>query len=117
MGVLGEAAGAGIAPHIPVLLQALSANCIAVQRDTSSAMDNACGAVARLILAAPASVPLATVAPRLFASLPLKTDFAENHVIYRCVDALAKHNFAIVAPAFAHILASFCAAAGAEEPQ
>ena len=117
MGVLGEASGAGIAPHIPALLQALSANCIAVQRDSSSTLDNACGAVARLILAAPANVPLATVAPRLFASLPLQTDFAENHVIYRCIEALAKHHFAIVAPAFPHILASFCAAAGAEEPQ
>lgn len=117
IGVLGEASGARIAPHVPTLLQALSANCIAVQRDSASAIDNACGAVARLILASPANIPLAAVAPRLFASLPLKVDFAENHVVYRCVDALAKHNFAVVAPAFPHILAAFCAAAGAEEPQ
>ena len=40
-------------------------------------MDNGCGAVARMILSAPASVPLPQVLPVWLKCLPIKDDFQE----------------------------------------
>jgi importin-4 len=117
MGVLGEAAGQHIAPHVPTFLQALSSNCIGTKRDTQSAVDNACGAVARLILAVPASVPLASVVPVLLQNLPLTEDTNENSVVYQCIDAIARHEqgFSFIQPALPHLLAAFCHAAALEQ--
>jgi hypothetical protein len=117
IGVLGEAVGQHISQHVPTILQALSANCIGTKRDTQSAVDNACGAVARLILAVPTTVPLASVVPVLLQNMPLKEDTTENAVVYKCIDALARHEqgFALIQPALPHLLAAFCYSAGKNE--
>lgn len=46
--------------------------------DGNQARDNACGAVARLILKNAAALPLDRVAPVLLAALPIATDYVEN---------------------------------------
>ena len=54
--------------------------------------DNACGAVARMILRAPASVPLEHVLPIFLKNLPLKNDYQENEPVYGCIFSLLQHN-------------------------
>lgn len=53
-----------------------------------AAKDNAAGAVARIILKDSNVVPLDQVLPILFEALPLKNDFVENRVVFRCIFAL-----------------------------
>lgn len=50
-----------------------------------AAKDNATGAVARIILKDQNVVPLDQVLPILFNALPLKNDFIENRVVFRCI--------------------------------
>ncbi|KAH9975211.1 ARM repeat-containing protein [Russula compacta] len=50
-----------------------------------NARDNACGAVARLILRNASAVPLAQVLPVLFGALPLRNDLLENRPVFRAV--------------------------------
>jgi hypothetical protein len=50
-----------------------------------NARDNACGAVARLILRNAGAVPLPQVLPVLFGSLPLRNDLLENRPVFRAV--------------------------------
>ncbi|KAF1332198.1 Importin-like protein, partial [Globisporangium splendens] len=53
-------------------------------------VDNACAAVARLILAGVAHVPLEHVLPVFLGALPLKADFDENNVVFSCLNGLVK---------------------------
>lgn len=46
-----------------------------------NAQDNACGAVARMILKNSAAVPLDQVLPIFLQALPLKRDFAESEMV------------------------------------
>jgi hypothetical protein len=50
-----------------------------------NARDNAAGAVARIILKDCDVVPLDQVLPVLLEALPLKNDFIENRVVFRCI--------------------------------
>jgi hypothetical protein len=50
-----------------------------------NARDNACGAVARLILRNAGAVPLPQVLPVLFGALPLRNDLLENRPVFRAV--------------------------------
>ncbi len=50
--------------------------------------DNACGAVARMILRYPSAMPLDYVLPVFLSSLPLTKDFQENEPVYKCLFAL-----------------------------
>ncbi|KAG0199275.1 hypothetical protein BGX28_007434 [Mortierella sp. GBA30] len=52
--------------------------------------DNACGAVARMILKHPNAVPLDQVLPVFVAALPLKADFEENDPVYKLVFSLIR---------------------------
>ncbi|CAA6664910.1 unnamed protein product [Spirodela intermedia] len=47
--------------------------------------DNAAGAVARMIMAAPQSLPLDQVLPVFLKALPLKEDLVESMTVYSCV--------------------------------
>ncbi|CAD7003293.1 unnamed protein product [Ceratitis capitata] len=70
-------------PHI---LNALSQ---AVSKETKpSALDNICGAIARLIIVNSTLVPLAQVLPVFVQHLPLREDFDENASIFKCLKQL-----------------------------
>lgn len=70
-------------PHI------LSALSEAVSKETSpSALDNICGAIARLIITNYSLVPLAQVLPVFLQYLPLRDDFEENAAIFKCFKLL-----------------------------
>lgn len=53
-------------------------------------VDNACGCVARMIMAAPDAVPISDVLPVLVGSLPLHEDYEENAPIYQMLVQLCK---------------------------
>jgi hypothetical protein len=63
-----------------------------------NAVDNACGAVCRLILAHPNAVPIEEVIPVLLQHLPLKTDYAENEPVYQCLIQLIRASHPAVLP-------------------
>nr|XP_036220173.1 importin-4 isoform X2 [Bactrocera oleae] len=70
-------------PHI---LNALSQ---AVSKETKpSALDNICGAIARLIISNSSLVPLSQVLPVFMQHLPLREDFDENASIFKCLKQL-----------------------------
>ncbi|KAG0244690.1 armadillo-type protein [Mortierella sp. GBAus27b] len=52
--------------------------------------DNACGAVARMIMKHPNAVPLDQVLPVFVQALPLKRDFEENETVYRLLFQLIR---------------------------
>ncbi|KAH8296643.1 hypothetical protein KR054_009252 [Drosophila jambulina] len=65
----------------PTILQTLSD---AIARETApSALDNICGAVARLILTNVQAVPLAAVLPVFLSHLPLREDFEEYDAVLK----------------------------------
>lgn len=53
-------------------------------------LDNACGCVARMIMAHPNNVPLGEVLPVIANVLPLKEDYEENEPIYTMLVGLCK---------------------------
>jgi hypothetical protein len=48
-------------------------------------VDNACGAVARIISSAPQAVPLQHVLPVLLTALPLREDHEEDATVWTCL--------------------------------
>lgn len=86
-----------------VILQALS-NAIASETNPS-ALDNICGAVARLIITNHQMVPLAQVMPVLLSHLPLREDDDENDVIQKAFQILYMQNRPIVIEYLEQILA------------
>ncbi|KAH9706940.1 Importin N-terminal domain-containing protein [Citrus sinensis] len=50
--------------------------------------DNAAGAVARMIMVNPQSIPLNQVLPVLLKVLPLREDFEESMAVYNCISTL-----------------------------
>jgi importin-4 len=78
----------------------------------TNAVDNACGAVCRMILKNPQSVPIEAVMPTVLAKLPLKRDYEENTPVYRCILFLLENQNAFmvsqiprILPIFAQVLA------------
>lgn len=61
-------------------------------------VDNACGAVARLITTFPQSVPLQHVLPVLLTALPLREDHEEETPVWTCLIQIVKSSPAFVAP-------------------
>jgi len=59
---------------------------------TAACVDNAAAAVARMIMAVPAAVPMSQVLPVMLKALPLKTDMTENETIYTCLLGLLQMN-------------------------
>lgn len=96
------------------LLTALQPLFVVPENATSArlnAKDNACGAVARLILRDTAATPLDQVLPLFTAALPLKNDYLENGPVFRALFLLFKTNGAALypfmdrlLPVFAHVL-------------
>lgn len=96
------------------LLTALQPLFVVPENATSArlnAKDNACGAVARLILRDTGAMPLDQVLPLFTAALPLKNDYLENGPVFRALFLLFKTNGAALypfmdrlLPVFAHVL-------------
>lgn len=86
-----------------MILQALSG---AIASETNApALDNICGAVARLIITNHQMVPLAQVMPVFLAHLPLREDTDENDVIQKAFQLLYVQNRPIVIDYLEQILA------------
>lgn len=97
IGVCCEGLGDTIAPQYGPLLQALSPlfGMDITESDTAAAcVDNACAAVARMIIVSPTHVPMAMVLPVLLKALPLKNDMTENETVYKCLFGLLEQNHA-----------------------
>jgi hypothetical protein len=70
--------------------------------------DNACAAVARMIMAAPDHVPLEQAVATIVGLLPFSDDLAENVTALNCLAVLMQHRFAAVQPHLAAILGLCC---------
>ncbi|KAI7907017.1 armadillo-type protein [Cokeromyces recurvatus] len=93
-----------LSPHYGQLLTALSP--LFSNQTLPNTVDNAAGAVARLILAHPEAVPLDQVLPTFVNALPLKADYEENQPVFDCIFQLFSTNNAFVLghlPQFLHI--------------
>lgn len=77
-------------PHFQEVLQALS-QVVAVE-EHPSVLDNVCGALARLIIANSALIPLEHVLPVFVQKLPLREDFHENKAVFRAFNVLLDQN-------------------------
>ena len=95
-GVSCEGLGESVTSQYGSILQALSpifSGVDVTQGDTAAAcVDNACAAVARMIMTSPGHVPLAQVLPVLLKALPLKNDMTENETVYNCLMGLLQMN-------------------------
>ncbi|KAF9109142.1 hypothetical protein BGX27_007951 [Mortierella sp. AM989] len=69
--------------------------------------DNACGAVARMIMKHPNAVPVEQVLPVFIQALPLKRDYEENEPVYKLLFSLIRSQNAWVFANLAQILAIF----------
>lgn len=90
MGLLCEFGGNAMHPQYMAILQGLHP--LFTQQPTPEVMDNACGAVSRMIMAAPAQLPLDKVFPVLLTALPLKKDFVENETVFKMLLSLFRVN-------------------------
>eukprot|EP00040_Diaphanoeca_grandis_P035810 m.226070 g.226070 ORF g.226070 m.226070 type:complete len:661 (-) comp33482_c2_seq1:126-2108(-) len=96
LGQVCVAAGQETKAYVPAMLAALYQHCVARRFDTFAVSDNATGAVARILLSVPESgIPLQSVLPTLMRGLPLKEDFEENTIVYKCVNVVFRNHYAV----------------------
>jgi hypothetical protein len=83
------------------------------KKETIRARDNACGAIARLILKNQAAIPVEQVLPPLIAALPLQQDFEPYTNLFEVFFRLASENNPTlvahldqITAVFAHVLAA-----------
>ncbi len=90
-GVCAESLPDIVAPAFPQILQGLHPLfSVDTSGDAGAAVvDNAAAAVARMITARPASLPMAQVLPVFLNALPLKSDMTENETVYTCLAGIA----------------------------
>lgn len=88
-GILIEMGGKSMEAYIANALQALHP---LFASPDPTVIDNACGAVARIITAFPDSphVPIEHILPILLPALPLKKDHQEDEPVWKCVAELTK---------------------------
>ncbi|GAA5927116.1 uncharacterized protein JCM15063_000459 [Sporobolomyces koalae] len=80
------------------------------QSKHENAKDNACGAVARMMLKNQQAVPLDQVLPLFLGSLPLRRDYAESEMVFNVLLTLLQQQNATVLASLDHVLAVFAAA-------
>ncbi|KAI9254656.1 armadillo-type protein [Sporodiniella umbellata] len=93
-----------LSQHYPQLLTALSP--LFSNQTLPNTVDNAAGAVSRMIIAHPEAVPFDQVLPVYVNALPLKADFEENEPVFECIFKLFSANNSFVfnhLPQFLHI--------------
>ncbi|OLY83965.1 putative importin subunit beta-4 [Smittium mucronatum] len=83
--------------HMPTILTNLAA-LFSISSNVSNIVDNACGAVARLILGAPNNIPYNDVLPTWLANLPIKVDHQEDEPVYDALCFLIENNVALLQP-------------------
>uniref|UniRef100_A0A6B2EDB2 Putative karyopherin importin beta 3 n=1 Tax=Phlebotomus kandelakii TaxID=1109342 RepID=A0A6B2EDB2_9DIPT len=83
LGELVLAGGEFAFDYYPQILQLLSG--AVVKEQDAVTLDNVCGALARMIIANSALVPLKEVLPVFVQYLPLRTDFDENLAVFKCL--------------------------------
>ncbi|KAF9567891.1 hypothetical protein EC968_003127 [Mortierella alpina] len=110
VGALCQNTSIDLSSQYPVLLSSLSP--LFEGQDLPNVTDNACGAVARMMLKHLDAVPLDQVLPVFMAALPLKADFEENEPVYQVVFSLVRsqnpwmfNNIATVLRVFTEALA------------
>ncbi len=88
-GVMLQLGGSSTEAYVPQILLALSA---LFNSKSAVVVDNACGAVARIITTFPSSpyVPLDRILPIFLPALPLKDDRQEDEPVWSCILALSK---------------------------
>ncbi|XP_078444426.1 ARM repeat superfamily protein [Wolffia australiana] len=69
--------------------------------------DNAAGAVGRMIMAAPQSLPLDQVLPVFLRALPLKEDLMESVIVYGCVCELVLSSAPQIVPLVPEVVSVF----------
>ncbi|KAF1795326.1 HEAT, type 2 [Phytophthora cactorum] len=79
MGILAELSGDKLASSAPLF---------ETSGNDEVVTDNACAAVARMIIAGGANLPLEAVLPVFLGALPLKADMDESPVCFRCLNGL-----------------------------
>ncbi|KAI0243995.1 hypothetical protein L0F63_004238 [Massospora cicadina] len=77
------------------------------QNQPHNTTDNACGAVCRMVKAAPHACPIDQVIPAVIAHLPLKEDPAENDPIYECLLFLIRSEHPAVVAHFERVKGLF----------
>ncbi|GAA5849155.1 hypothetical protein JCM8547_006464 [Rhodosporidiobolus lusitaniae] len=75
-----------------------------------NAKDNACGAVARMMMKNLAAVPLEQVLPVFLAALPLRRDFAESESVFNAILTLLQQQHPLALAQLDHILSVFARA-------
>jgi len=85
-GVLAANCTAAMQPYFGPLLQALQP--LFSEEEEAGARDNAAGAVARMLAAAPGALPLEAILPVLLGALPLREDMEEGATVYGALCAL-----------------------------
>ncbi|KAF9362300.1 hypothetical protein BGX34_006440 [Mortierella sp. NVP85] len=88
VGVLCQNTNLDISSQYPAILTALYP--LFQGQNLENATDNACGAVARMILKSPNAVPVDQVLPVFVQALPLKRDFEENASVYKMLFTLIR---------------------------
>ncbi|GAA5895652.1 uncharacterized protein JCM6883_001576 [Sporobolomyces salmoneus] len=80
------------------------------QSKHENAKDNACGAVARMMLKNQCAIPLDQVLPLFLGSLPLRRDFAESEMVFNALLTLLQQQNPTVLSSLDHVLAIFASA-------
>jgi len=95
-GLCAESLQEHISTDIPNILNKLGAilhqSDAAVEDAALGCVDNAAAAVARIIMAMPAQVPMEQVVPVFLKVLPCKSDLTENETVYNCILGLISMN-------------------------
>lgn len=115
LGVLVEHGGGAMHQEYPKILSILSS--IISSEKNARVMDNVCGAVSRMVLSHPNVIPLEQVFPVMLRSLPLKEDFEENSVVFKCIAFLYENFTSQVTTQLGNIVRIFSHVLGTKEIQ
>merc|ERR1711991_321089 len=69
-------------------------------------IDNACGTIARLIMAMGDALPVGELLPAMVNALPLRDDFEENVTVYNCLFGLYAQNHAVALSLLPNVIAA-----------
>ncbi|KAF9105739.1 hypothetical protein BGX29_011522 [Mortierella sp. GBA35] len=105
IGALCQNTTIDLSSQYPALLTALYP--LFQGQDLSNVTDNACGAVARMIMKYPNVVPVEQVLPVFVQALPLKIDFEENEPVYKLLFSLIRSQNAWIFNNLPQLLAVF----------